>query len=194
MLYKRAGVFTLLSLLSPLSFAFFCPTNFNQIEFGMTVAQVTSICGKPISQTTSTQPNENVPQEWNYFVPQTNSTLSVNKVSGSMKTSFTFDATGKLMNISVNGFSVGNTNICGGRNIQIGATRDMVKAACGAPGLINRQSADASASMNPSATSAGGAVATMPPSSDKIQVTQILYNANPPVTLVFENGVLTSKH
>lgn len=178
MKYKHLLSLSFLSLLSQSSFAFFCPTNFNQIDFGLTIAQVISACGQPASQTVSVNPNENVPQEWNYYIPQTTSTLSTNKTSGALKTSVTFDASGKVINITVNGFAIGGTTICG-RNIQLGDTRDAVKAACGSPSIVNRQTAT-----DPTT----GAIMTQQTKS-----VQLLYKSNPPVTLIFENGVLTSK-
>lgn len=42
----------LLSLSPSISLAFFCPTNFNQIDIGYTTDQVIQLCGKPDKQET----------------------------------------------------------------------------------------------------------------------------------------------
>ena len=53
-----------------LGFAFFCPTNFNQIDFGMKPDQIIQACGKPDDQKELIKENDNVPQEWNYYIPR----------------------------------------------------------------------------------------------------------------------------
>ncbi|VVC76164.1 hypothetical protein AQUSIP_14690 [Aquicella siphonis] len=162
--------------LPAMSFAFFCPTNFSQIDFGMTTDQVTQACGKPDSQKESTKTNDNIPQEWSYYIPQTVSMGgSTPNQQGTLKTSVTFDDKGKAINISVNGIGVGATTICGS-NIQLGDSRDAVKSACGDPSFVNKQSSGASA--NQQAT----------------KVVEYIYSsANPPTTLIFEDGKLTDK-
>lgn len=159
-----------------LSFAFFCPTNFSQIDFGMTTDQVTQLCGKPDSQKESTKANDNIPQEWSYYIPQTVSMGGSNpNAQGTLKTSVTFDDKGNAINISVNGIGVGATSICG-TNIQLGNSRDTIKSACGDPSFINKQST--------------GAAGSEPPA----KVVEYIYSsANPPTTLIFENGKLTDK-
>ena len=96
-----------------------------------------------------------------------------------MKTSFAFDASGKLINISVNGIGVGSTTICG-QNVQLGQSRDDIQSACGNPSFINKQ--------NGSGTSVVGQG-----SQQNIAVIEFNYNSTPPQTLVFENGVLKSR-
>ena len=64
-------IIPLIALCPALSFAFFCPSTFNQIDYGMTISQVTSACGAPASQVKSTKQQDNMPQEWTYYVPQT---------------------------------------------------------------------------------------------------------------------------
>lgn len=163
-----------------ISFAFFCPNNFNQIDFGMTVDQVIQICGKPDAMKESTQQNDNVPQEWSYFIPQTvGMGGSVQNPQGTLKTTMVFDDKGKAINISVNGIGVGATAICGGTNIQLGDDKDRIKAACGEPSFVNKQTAAA----NPAAAA-----------QDATKVVELTYSSiTPPVTLVFENGLLKDK-
>jgi hypothetical protein len=158
-----------------LSFAFFCPTNFSQIDFGQTPDQITQICGKPNNQKEYTKENENVPQEWSYFVPQTLTLKNNNQqMPGTYKMTVAFNAQGKAINISVNGIGVGSTPICS-RPIQIGDSRETIKAACGDPGLANRQTNTLAA-------------------PEDIKVVEYTYtNVSPAITLVFENGVLTEK-
>jgi len=169
--------FILLTLPS-IALAFFCPTNFNQIDFGMTTDQVTQSCGKPDSLKESVKQNENVPQEWDYYIPQTVDMGGTSQTAqGTLKTSVTFDDKGKAINISVNGIGVGATSICGGTNVQLGADKDTIKNACGNPSFINKQTP-----------------ATNPSLPKDTKVIEFSYtSATPPVTLVFENGMLTDK-
>jgi hypothetical protein len=163
------------SLLTPtLSYAFFCPTNFNQIDFGNTMDQVQQQCGKPDLQETK-EVGPPGPQEWTYFINQTQLLGTPQQSQGTLKTTIDFDKDGKAINITANGIGVGATTICG-QNIQLGSTRDAVKAACGEPGFINKQ------------TPADNA--TPPP---KKKVTTFTYNSTPPQKLIFEDGILTSK-
>lgn len=172
---KLASIITLLAYHTS-ALAFFCPTNFAQIDFGMSTDDVTQACGKPDSQKESTKENENVPQEWTYFIPQSVSTGGSQNMQGTLKSSVSFDDQGKAINISVNGIGVGATSICSGP-IQLGATRDQVKAACGAPANISKQNGDT-----------GGQ------QQAPTKIVEFIYSsANPPTTLVFENGQLTGK-
>lgn len=171
-------IIPLVTMLFPAgAFAFFCPNNFKQIDLNYTTDQVIEQCGKPDKQTTTTVAPEG-PQEWSYYIPQTVSTTGLTPTQGTLKTQVTFDNQGKAINISVNGIGVGATTICGNKQIQLGDTRDAIKKVCGEPSFINNQNA------NPKALGAPGALN---------QVTEFIYNTNPPVTLHFVNGRLESK-
>src|SRR3990167_7467103 len=111
--------------------AFFCPTNFSQIDFGDSLDKVKQICGAPEKET-SKDLEPNVPQEWTYFIPQTVMLNASTEAQGTVKTSVTFDKDGNAINISANGIGVGATTICGS-NIQLGDSQDAVKSACGTP-------------------------------------------------------------
>ncbi len=164
----------IISLILPTSlFAFFCPSNFNQINVGDTIAQVIQQCGKPDSQNDTKKTDENVPQQWDYYVPQTVATSGMAAAQGTLRTQITFDANGNAINISVNGIGVGSSSICGNTNISLGDNRDKVKAACGKPVFINKQS-----------VAEGG---EKPPATN---ITTMIFNGNTPVKLIFENGVL----
>lgn len=168
----------LLLMIPSLSYAFFCPTNFNQIDFGNSPEQVAAQCGKPDKEEKK-EVDPDVPQEWSYFVPQTVA-MGPNpsqQGQGSLKTSITFDKDGKAINLSVNGIGVGASTVCGS-NIQLGDTRDAIKAACGEPSFINKQQTNASNAAN---------------KAEAKKVVIYTYNVNPPVTLTFEDGVLKSK-
>jgi len=160
-----------------ISFAFFCPTNFSQIDYGMTIDEVTQICGKPSNQKEFIKPNENIPQEWNFYIPQTvNMGGTQQNAQGTLKTSVTFDDKGKAINISVNGIGVGATSICGS-SIRLGDDRDTIKGACGDPAFVNKQSVDAETAKK-----------------NEIKVVEFTYtNVNPPTVLVFENGKLAER-
>lgn len=163
-------------ILPSIGFAFFCPTNFNQIEFGMTIEQVTELCGKPVSQKDLVKPNENIPQEWTYYIPQAVGMSSMQQKQGTLKTSVSFDDKGKAINISVNGIGVGASTICGS-NVQLGDSRETIETACGKPNFINKQSADVSSDQ-----------------PKEIKVVEFNYStANPPAILIFEDGKLTEK-
>jgi hypothetical protein len=172
---KPIFIYAFLISVPSMSFAFFCPTNFNQIDFGMTPAQVIQACGKPDDQKETVKESDNIPQEWDYYVPQTVSMGgSLANAQGTLKTSITFDDKNKAINISVNGIGVGASTICGGANIQLGDSKETIKSACGTPAFINKQT--------------GGDV---PPPTKIIEFNYS--SATPKAILVFENGVLTDK-
>lgn len=136
--------------------------------------QVIATCGKPDKQDTTTKKAEGA-QEWSYFIPQTVTTPSLYSTQGTLKTQISFDNSGKVINISVNGIGVGATTICNGFNLQLGDDRDTVKRVCGEPSFINKDA-------NP---------ATLPPDAQKeTKVTTFIYNSTPPSKLIFENGIL----
>jgi hypothetical protein len=165
-----------LNIMPMVGFAFFCPTNFNQIDFGMTVDQVTQICGKPDSNKESKKENENVPQEWTYYIPQSVGMNNYQQAQGTLKTSVSFDDKGKAINISVNGIGVGATTICGS-SVQLGATQDTIKSACGKPAVVNKQP------QTPEEAA-----------KQETKVNEFSYSkATTPVVLIFENGKLTDK-
>lgn len=162
------------TLLAPsISFAFFCPNNFNQIEIGDSIQTVTKQCGKPDKEETTTVTKEG-PQEWSYYIPQTVSTTAMSQEQGTLKTQITFDENNKAINISVNGIGVGSSTICG-TPINLGDSRDTVKSACGKPSFINKQQP----------------ATGQPP--DETKITEFTYNSNPPGKLIFENGKLKEK-
>lgn len=162
-------------ILSPLpAMAFFCPTNFSQIDFGMTPDQVIAQCGQPdVNETKEVTPEG--PQEWNYYIPHRVANPNMQPALGTIKTEITFDAEGKVVNISSGdqGMGISSSNICG-TTISIGSTREQVKAACGEPPTVNKELS---------------ALEDAP----KKQVTTFTYNSAPPVKLIFEDGKLTQK-
>ncbi len=168
---KKTALFTAISLLGISNcYAIFCPNNFNQIYAGQTMAQVEAVCGKPDKET-SKDVEAQGPQEWSYFMMPTAPVVGSPTTQGSLKTQFAFDASGRVINISVNGIGVGGTAICG-TQIQLFDAREKVKAACGNPTFINKQSTE------------GGA------KPDPTKVTEYNYGST---TLVFENGKLTER-
>ena len=172
----RGKIIWLTALVPSLSFAFFCPTNFNQITAGQTRAQVTAACGKPDKQESKKVKAEG-PQEWSYYVPQSVATSDMTTAQGTLKMQFTFDDSGKAINISVNGIGVGSTTICG-NSVSLGDTRDAIKAACGKPSFVNQQN---------------GNTAVLGAAQPSTVMVTFTYNTNPPVTLTFENGKLTGE-
>lgn len=168
----------LLAISSTTCFAFVCPTNFTQVDFGNTLQQITEKCGKPDREESKEVEIDSTPQEWNYFVGQrpTTGPSSYLGAQGRMKVQFVFDGTGSLIDISMNGVSTGSTPVCG-NVISLGASKEQVKAACGDASFINKQTKD------------GSSTSDLP----KKKITTYYYNTTPPVKLIFENGVLKEK-
>ncbi len=172
---------SLISGLTPmLALAMTCPSNFTIINPGQTPDQITQLCGKPDVTKAYSKENENVPQQWSYFIPQTVAAYNpMQQITGTLKVDITFDSSGKAINISVNGIGVGASTVCGS-SIQLGQSRDDIKSACGTPGFINKQ-----------ASPPGGGLGGGQP--DSIKYTEYYYNnTNPPTKLTFVNGQLIS--
>lgn len=168
--------FNILALFIPsLSFAFYCPTNFIQIDYGMTPDQVKAACGNPDKENTK-DAEPKTPQEWTYMIPSPVSNQAMALVQGTLKATVAFDKDGKVINIQANGIGVGSSGMCGS-NIKLGDSIETVKAACGKPAYLTK--------------------AQLPPSEggDKQdnKVTTFIYNSNPPVKLIFEGGKLTKR-
>jgi hypothetical protein len=147
------------------SYAMFCPSNYNQINIGDSIASVEQACGKPATQSVA-ESSEDQPQEWTYYVksqPSDTATLR-------MTVAFT---SGVVTNMSVNGIGISSTQICGATT-QVGDREATVKTVCGTPAFINQSNL-------PSAT------------KDKVKVTTFNYNSTPPVTLIFNDGSLKSR-
>jgi hypothetical protein len=172
-LLKKVGAFLCLMIVPTLSFAFFCPTNFNQINIGDSTDTVVKACGKPDKEETKDAETDG-PQEWSYFIPQTVALSANQQGQGTLKTTIAFDKDGKAINISVNGLGVGASSICGPTSIKLGDTRDSIKAACGQPSSINKQNSP-------------DAISTVVPPK---KITTYTYNSNPPQKLTFEDGKL----
>lgn len=159
------------------SYAFFCPNNFNQIDFGDSIAQVEQQCGKADATTESEAP-DNSPQEWNYYLQQSTSIGTMpqaQQAEGSLKTSFAFDGQGKLINISINGVGVASTSNCGSP-VSLGDSRKSVESACGKPTFVNKQT--------PTSNSQG---------DEKDKQVEMTYKGSPTVTLIFRDGRLVEK-
>lgn len=156
------------------AFAFFCPTNFTQINMGDSIDQINQQCGKPaLIETKKVEPTG--PQEWNYYIPQTVASDTLTPMQGSLKMQVTMDNKGKVININVNGIGVGATSVCG-NNIQLGDTKEAIKKVCGNPGYINKES-----------------TADLEKTHKADIMTTYIYKSDPPVKLIFTNGKLTSK-
>lgn len=179
---RRHHLAFLLCLSPSLSFAFFCPTNFNQISVGNTMDTVIATCGKPDKQETKEVKVE-PPQEWSYYTPQQPQIIFGKPNASNVKTDITFNAAGNAVNITVNNMSAVSTTVCG-RTINVGDSREMVESACGKPSFINKQDQEATPGQLSDALGR-----PVPPAI----VTTFTYNSNPPVTLTFENGKLTEK-
>lgn len=160
-------LFITLLCYSSQNYALFCPTNFNMIEIGDSMETVIAQCGKPAKETKSEiKPNE--PQEWIYFGKMDPSD------EGTIKTSIAM-LDDKVANMSINGISVTETEICGG-NIHVGSSAKDVEAACGKPTYSdNLTKGDGK---NP---------------EKAIERVELEYSSTPAQTLVFEDGKLKEK-
>lgn len=172
MKHNLSALFIALLIAPSLSYALFCPKNFNLIKLGDTIESVDAACGAPDKKEEKVT-DKPVPQEWDYYINQTIGINTPYQQIGSLKSSFAFNDKGILINIMVNGVGVGGSTACGAP-INLGATLEQVKAACGTPSFINKQ---------------------QPVSSDtpveKDTTTTYYYSSTPPVTLIFLNGILT---
>lgn len=185
---KRIFYSTMLAALlhSTSSYALFCPKNFNIINIGDSIESVELKCGKP-SKVSKTEAPDSSPQQWGYYIPTTVNNSATQKTKGTIKTNFTFDKDGKAINISVNGIGVGSSSICGG-NISLGSTREQVEKACGKPEFINKAESES----KPSTNTASGPAASKNKEDDKNKIIKYTYDSNPPVTLIFKKGRLSS--
>jgi hypothetical protein len=171
---SKQKIFTVIiaALFSSECLAFFCPSNFKEIETGDSLAQVEAKCGPADSVSKSAAPIVG-PQEWTYYLVQPTMRTSWTAAGiGSNKTTFLLDAGGKVINITVNGLSTGTTNNCS-RNVSLNDSRKSVERACGAPTSIVRLNAA--------------------PSNEDNNLVQMRYNSTPPVTLIFQYGILIDK-
>ena len=155
---------TLLTL-SP-AWAIFCPNNFSQINPGDSVDSVKQICGKPDAEKTYTA-EQSKPQQWTYYLQ-----LSL-PLQGTIAMSVAF-VQDKAISITVNGVGASTTPICGG-TIKLGDSTKAVKAACGNPVIVSETTTSPEDQLKQDAAN---------------KMTEITYNSNPPVTLVFKAGLL----
>jgi hypothetical protein len=160
---------------SSLSYAWVCPTNFNQIAAGDSIEQINVACGKPASEK-KYQAGYRGPQQWQYFVTVNQPLNGSGAPAGATPTvqmSIAF-VNQKAINITVQAQSVASTSICG-PTINVGDSDDSIKKNCGTPTFVQKQTANNGAS------------------EKTIEITEYKYNTTPPNTLVFENGILKSR-
>jgi hypothetical protein len=144
----------------------FCPNNFNSINIGDSLETVLAACGKPDNKTT-TKAKPTQPQEWVYFIAASPG------MPGTLRTTIAFDANGQVVNMSVNGAGVTQTQICGNQTIRFGDSQDTIQKACGKPEYVNQTSGSKDAK--------------------EIETTELQYNSTPPVTLTFKDGKLQER-
>lgn len=171
---KKLYAFLLLTGCYTSAFAMLCPNNFNQINIGDSIAQVTQECGKPDEQSTSKE-DSNGPQAWSYYVNPTSRSymgpaVGQNSQQASVKMDIAFNK-GKVINVTVNSMSLASTTLCGA-SVSVGDTLASVKKACGDPSFINKSTSS---------------------DSKPVEKTVFKYNSTPPVSLVFEDGKLTDR-
>ncbi|MDA8561977.1 DUF2845 domain-containing protein [Gammaproteobacteria bacterium] len=162
----------LIFIMSSSTYAWICPTNFQQIAVGDSIEQVESACGDPASKK-ELDGGYQGPQEWQYFVtikrPLNQSGVRAD-ASPSVKMSIAF-VDKKAINITVQGTSVASTSLCG-PTISIGDKDKSVEKNCGKPVFIQKQGAE---------------------KENSVQITEYKYNSSSPNILIFENGVLKER-
>lgn len=164
---KKILLGSVLCIASTNALAMLCPSNFKEIYIGDDIATVIAACGAPNSQnSTDVQPSK--PQEYVYFMKENPSDQLAIRVSFAI-------IEDKVANITVNSVSVGNTVMCGGKNINVGDPGKNVKDFCGAPAVINE---------TPSPP---------PKPGTGTNVTQLIYMNPNKTVLLFENGKLKSR-
>jgi len=147
-----------------MSYALFCPGNFNTINVGDTIDQVTANCGQPAAQHTHTE-SPNLPQEWTYYVKMSPTDQATIKMTVAFNQ-------GLVTNMNVNGIGLSNTSVCGA-TVQIGDTTKTVESVCGKAAFIQQ----------------GNAPQSQPGAETKI--TEMTYTTQTgDTTLVFKNGLL----
>lgn len=164
---RKALIFLVVNFMFTNSWAdMFCPNNFNSISIGDSLDSVLAACGQPDKQTTK-KDKPTQPQEWVYFIAATPD------MPGALRTTIAFDANGKVVNISVNGAGVTQTQICG-QTIQFGDKQEDIQNACGKPAYVN-QATNESEKLK------------------EVEITELKYNSVPPVTLTFMDGKLQER-
>lgn len=180
----------LLFIFSVVSYAMFCPTNFESINIGDSIDKVKMICGQPNSEQNSQ--GQSSSEEWHYYVKssavsqatlpmiivmQNNRVINItidNLISNNGQVCQAFK-TGGGDNKIVQTFcqnidgpkSVANTQACG-QIIQVGDSSRTIESACGKPVMIK--------SLSVPQSEAG--------------ITVLKYVGPPRTTLVFENNRL----
>lgn len=170
-----------MTLISSGSHAFFCPKNFNNINFGDSLTDVQAACG-PADKIVLKDAPDTSPQEWNYYLRQPSTVTTGNQSPGTLKTSFAFDASGNLVNISIGGISTSATSNCRSK-VSLGDSRESVEEACGKSTMINKQTS----------YDAGTTASSGKENDESNKQAELTYHSTPPVTLIFVRGKLTDK-
>lgn len=122
--------------------SFYCPQNHGYINVGMSMDQVISACGQPLSKQDSNQPlTQKVPVMqliynnkgastafygvWNLSTGTSGSQLEINIVDK------------KVKSIRLNSSDSNAVSICGGNSIQAGDPVEKVYYSCGSPSITN---------------------------------------------------------
>lgn len=169
--FRLSTAIIILCCVTP-TYAMFCPTNFNEIKEGDSIDTVQLKCGKADQEKTyESKPDKDYyPQEWSYMIRP--SPVSQN----GMRVSFIFQDK-KAASITVNGYGMSQTQICGSM-VQLGDSMEKIKKACGGPIFINRSS--------DTDTMSKSALQQL----EKKEIKELSYtNIAKPVTLIFENGI-----
>lgn len=188
----RYIVFFISLLFCPISFAMFCPSNFSSIDIGNTLEQVTQICGQPSSKKTNQKSNI-LSAEWVYYVKTSDNSQATAKMTIVFQDNKVVNITqtdnnalspecAAIAQTGINELNLACQSTQVTRNvasssscnslIKIGDTSEMIQSACGKPVTVQNQQQD---------------------TQNATEITELTYDGPPPVTLVFENGILKDR-
>lgn len=139
-------ILSLVSFALPLSVfgdqSFYCAQNHGYIKVGMTVSEVVSACGQPLSKQESNTPIlKKIPVQQLVFNNKGTDTAFYgvwNLQTGSGGAQMEVDVVDqKVKGIKLNGSDNNAASLCGGVSIQIGDPVGKVYGACGSPSIVN---------------------------------------------------------
>lgn len=123
--------------------AYYCPQNHGYIKVGMSMDEVISACGQPISKQQLRRPlTQKVPMKQMFFNNQSSQKAfygvwavpTGTNDGGQLQIDIVEN---KVHAVHVNGSGSNAFSICGNRNIQVGDPATMVYSSCGSPSMVN---------------------------------------------------------
>lgn len=181
-------------LLTTNVYALFCPTNFSSVDYGASVDQVVSQCGKP-KELKQYKSYGNLAQQWTYFVKpngyqnqtvKMNVLLSNNTVANITVEDQNQSTTSQCQGTTNSGLfqaqctaqsntqSLASTLLCG-FPLKLGDTSQVVQSSCGKPAIIQQVQAND------------------PSNANTLQIAELTYDGPPRVLFRFQDGKLKER-